>query len=314
MDKLQDEAEPPKQKKKKRDPAEMTDAERARFDAQDRERWEASAGAIIDSDDVLALFARELRKVVAGEELNGKLLYLIGTSRLLDRTMHAALKGTSAGGKSEIRNRVLAFFPPESVISFTSLTEKALIYDERDYRHKVLSMAEASATEEQSFQDYLLRELISEGRIRHNSPVKIGNNIVTRTVEKEGPVAFVVTTTKGKLHPENETRLLSLEIDDTERQTKAVLKKVAEVEGLDHAAGAISYEPWHDFQRWLERAETCSVLVPFANALALEIPPASVRLRRDFGQILRAIKAHALLHRQHRSHRRPGARRCRHRA
>ena len=289
-----------RKQKKVADPAEMTEAERALFDAQDRERWEASARHIIDSDNILALFTRELHKVIAGEELNAKLLYLIGTSRLLDRTMHAALKGTSAGGKSEIRNRVLAFFPPESVIAFTSLTEKALIYDERDYRHKILSMAEASATEEQSFQDYLLRELISEGRIRHSVPAKIGKEIITQTVEKEGPVSFIVTTTKGKLHPENETRLLSLEIDDTEKQTKAVLKKVAEVEGLDDDQAAINYAPWHDFQRWLEIAETRNVVVPFADALALAMPPASVRLRRDFGQILRAIKAHALLHRHHR--------------
>ena len=138
--------ESPKQRKKKRDPAEMTDAERARFDAQDRERWEASAGAIIDSDDVLALFARVWRKVVAGEEKNAKLLFLIGTSRLFKKCMSAAIKGPSSAGKSEIRRQVLEFFPPESVVSFTTLSEKALLYYQRDFAHKVLSMGEARAS------------------------------------------------------------------------------------------------------------------------------------------------------------------------
>jgi hypothetical protein len=42
------------------------------------------------------------------------------------------------------------------------------------------------------------------------------------------------------------------------------------------------------------------VVVPFADRLAKLIPPRSVRLRRNFSQLLLAIKAHALLHRYHR--------------
>src|SRR5262249_27274796 len=98
---------------------------------------------------------------------------------------------------------------------------------------------------------------------------------------------------------ENETRMLSLEINDSENQTRAVLDKVAEVEGLNHVDAQIDYEPWRDFQRWLEAGER-RVVVPFARKMVELIPPASVRLRRDAGQVLRAIKAHALLHREHR--------------
>ena len=82
-------------------------------------------------------------------------------------------------------------------------------------------------------------------------------------------------------------------------QTRAVLRKVAEVEGLNHSHAAIAYEPWRDFQRWLAVGSR-QVVVPFADVLSDLIPAASVRLRRDFGQMLRAVKAHALLHRQHR--------------
>jgi hypothetical protein len=188
-----------------------------------------SAAHIIESENVLDLFAQEQSKVIAGEETNGKLLYLVATSRLLDKTMNAAIKGTSAGGKSEVRKRILDFFPPESVIAFTSLSEKSLIYCEEGFEHKILSMGEAAATEELDFQDYILRELMSEGRIRHATVQKVGNEYISRTIEKNGPVAFMVTTTKNKLHAENETRMLSLEIDDSEGQTKAVLKKVAQV-------------------------------------------------------------------------------------
>jgi hypothetical protein len=273
-------------------------AEKKKVEAPDPDELWRNAGHIINHPKILDLFAAELRREIAGEETNGKLLYLVATSRLFDKTMHAAIKGTSAGGKSEIRKQVLQFFPPESIVALTSMTEKALIYFEGDLAHKIFSMAEAVATEEQSFQDYLIRELISEGRINHVTPQKIGDQITSVTIQKEGPVAFLVTTTKAKLHPENETRMLSLEIDDTEQQTKNVLRKVAEVRGLNHPC-VIDYEPWRNFQRWLESGDH-HVVVPYSETLAEMIPPAAVRLRRDFGQVLCAINAHALLHREQR--------------
>ena len=175
-----------------------------------------------------------------------------------------------------------------------------MLYYEDDFAHKILSMGEAAGADEQGLQDYLLRELISEGRLRYPVVQKIeGVGLTTVTIVKNGPVAFMVTTTRNSLHPENETRLLSLEIDDWEDQTRAVLNKIAQVEGLNQGGVAIDYEPWRDYQRWLEAGEL-RVVVPFAGELSEMIPAASVRLRRDFGQMLRAIKTHALLHRQHR--------------
>ena len=287
-------------KKKVADPAEMTEADRALYDAQDREQWGASAKRIIECGNVLDLFAQAWRKVVAGEEKNAKLLYLVATSRLFDKCMNAAIKGPSSGGKSEIRRQVLEFFPSEEVVSFTTLSEKALLYYQDDFPHKILSMGEAAGTEEQSLQDYLLRELISEGRLRYPVVQKVEKvGLVTVTVEKNGPVAFMVTTTKATLHQENETRILSLEIDDSDEQTKNVLDKVAQIVGMNTERAIIDYEPWRDFQRWLS-AGNCKVVVPFARELSELIPPRSVRLRRDFAQVLIAVKAHALLHRQDR--------------
>jgi hypothetical protein len=266
--------------------------------ATDPAELQRSADHIIKHPDILGLFEKEFGKLIAGEAVNGKLLYLVATSRLFDKPMSAAIKGTSAGGKSEIRKRLLDFFPMEDVISFTSLSEKSLIYVEDDFSHKILSMGEAAATDQQDFQDYLLRELISEGVLRHSVVQKNGNDLQTNTIVKHGPVAFLVTTTKNALHAENETRLLSLEIDDSEGQTRKVLDKIAQVSGL-RAAMSVDYGPWHDFQRWLATGER-RVVVPFADVMAKLIPPVAVRLRRDFNQFICAIQAHALLHREQR--------------
>jgi hypothetical protein len=94
-------------------------------------------------------------------------LYLVATSRLFDKCMHAAIKGPSSGGKSEIRRQTVEFLPPEDVVAFTTLSERALLFYQDDFAHKVLSMGEAAGVEEASLQDYLLRELISEGKLRY---------------------------------------------------------------------------------------------------------------------------------------------------
>jgi hypothetical protein len=71
------------------------------------------------------------------------------------------------------------------------------------------------------------------------------------------------------------------------------------LEGLNRKSQT-DLKPWQDYQRWLAAGEV-RVKVPFAVILARLIKHTkSVRLRRDFRQLLLAIKAHALLHREHR--------------
>ena len=281
---------------------EMTAEEEERFAEEDRKVWGASARHIIEDGDVLSAFSAAWRKVVAGEERNAKLLFLIATSRVFDTCMSTAIKGPSAAGKSNIRKTVLEFFPPEDVISFTTLSEKALLYYEDDFKHKILSMGEAAGTDEKEMQDYLLRELISDGVLRYPVVMKSsdGKSMTTTTVMKHGPVVFMATTTKAALNQENETRLLSIDIDDSEEQTRRVLDKVAEIVGRNAAKASMDFEPWRDYQRWLASGN-CAVDIPFAKELGRQIVSARApRLRRDFSQILLAIKAHALLNQHHR--------------
>ncbi len=102
--------------------------------------------------------------------------------------------------------------------------------------------------------------------------------------------SIIVTTTRIRLHPENETRLISIPVTDTQDQTKAVLRALA---GGDN--NPLDLQPWIALQTWLEHAKHL-VFIPFAKELAVQIPPVAVRLRRDFGAVLALIKAHAILH------------------
>jgi MarR family len=141
------------------------------------------------------------------------------------------------------------------------------------------------------FATYLMRSLLSEGRVRYETVEKTSEGMKPRLIEREGPTGLIVTTTAVKLHPENETRLLSLTVTDTQDQTRAVMAALAE----EADKAALNFESWQAFQVWLEGAEH-RVSIPYAKILADLIPPVAVRLRRDFGALLNLIRAHALLH------------------
>jgi hypothetical protein len=114
--------------------------------------------------------------------------------------------------------------------------------------------------------------------------------LVPKLIEREGPTGLIVTTTSLRLHPENETRILSLTVTDTREQTAAVFRALAN--GGTHG---VDLSPWRALQVWLATS-MCDVEIPFASTLANMVPPVAIRLRRDFKTVLTLIQAHALLH------------------
>ena len=103
-----------------------------------------------------------------------------------------------------------------------------------------------------------------------------------------------MTTTRTSLHPENETRLLSLTISDSSAQTAEILR------GLATERPQVNTEDWKALQRWIQHGDH-RVSIPYARELAEAINPLAVRLRRDFTALLTLIKSHALLHQQTRA-------------
>jgi hypothetical protein len=264
--------------------------ERAEAQATSEQAWEHCSG-LAKAPNILERFAAELAQSgVAGEVRTAKLLYLAVTSRLLERPVSIALKGPSSGGKSYVVERVLSFFPESAYYALTAMSERTLAYSEEPIKHRFLVIYEAAGMSGE-FATYLMRSLLSEGRVRYETVEKTSEGIKPRLIEREGPTGLIVTTTAVKLHPENETRLLSLTVTDTQDQTRAVMAALAEV--ADEATPDLA--TWHAFQVWLEGAEH-RVSIPYAKMLADLIPPVAVRLRRDFGALLNLIRAHALLH------------------
>ncbi len=264
----------------------------AESEAQERSRetW-AMCEHLALAPDVLALFAGEIGRRVAGEARTAKLLYLALTSRLLEKPVSVAVKGPSSGGKTYLTEQVLSFFPDAAYHALTAVSEKALAYSEEPIKHRFLVFFEAEGMAS-DFATYLMRSLLSEGRLRYEFVEKTSEGLTVRLIEREGPTGLIVTTTAVRMHPENETRLLSLTVTDTQEQTRDILASLAKGE-----AGGADTAPWHALQEWLASPAACRhVTIPYAPVLAELVPPVAVRLRRDFGAVLNLIRAHAVLH------------------
>ena len=264
--------------------------------AHQRERVEA--GELVDQPDILATFADVVQRLgLAGEEQHAQLLYLALTSRLLDRPVSLCVKGPSSSGKSFLVDTVLRAFPDDSYHALSAMSERALVYSQEPLSHRFLVIFEAAGLGS-DFASYLLRSLLSEGRLRYETVESTAQGLRPRSIEREGPTGLIVTTTKTALHPENETRLFSITVRDDRQQTRSVLRAAA-LEASGQTPEPPDLKPWHALQRWLSSGERRAV-IPYARWLAENISDAAVRMRRDFTALLHLIQAHAILHQAHR--------------
>ena len=244
---------------------------------------------------ILDAFAADLRCLgVVGEERSAQVVFLAVVSRLLDCIVSVAVKGPSAAGKSYTTTTALRFFPERAFYRFSGMSDRFLAYDTEPVAHRMIVVAEAAGMGEAG--EYVVRTLLSEGRLDWGTVEKGSGGLQPRRIVKEGPCGLVITTTAVRLHPENETRLLSLPVDDTRAQTRRVLGSLAAAAEQGGEQSAPDFGAWHALSDWLEGGER-RVVIPFARRLSEEVPPVAVRQRRDFGQLLTLVRAHALLHR-----------------
>jgi hypothetical protein len=258
---------------------------------------------IIENENILDLLTKTLDSGgLVGEERTVKLLYLCLTTRFLPNLVSAAIKGESSGGKSYVVNEMLRLFPKSAYYVMTSMSDKALIYSEESFKNRFLIIQEIEGVRNEEV-DYLIRVLLTDGCIKHEVTGK-------GPIVKDGPTGLITTTTRISLHPENETRYLLLNIDDSEEQTKRIM--AAQAEQAARGRGATTQtdqgrelKRWIAFQRWLKLANH-DVIIPYAPAVSELVNPEAIRLRRDFSKLLDLIKAHAIIHQHNRKTDREG--------
>ena len=118
-----------------------------------------------------------------GEEANKGLVYLVGTSRLLEDPLSCSIISQSAAGKSVLAEAVERLMPPEDVRLYSRVTQNGLFYIEGDgLVHKLMIIEERAGAESA---DYSIRALQSKKKLIQAVPVKNPETgkITTQTID-----------------------------------------------------------------------------------------------------------------------------------
>jgi hypothetical protein len=238
------------------------------------------------------------KRGLAGDAKNAKTIYLDLSSRLLRRPINRLVQGPSGAGKNYLVDSVLALFPEDAFIQITASSERAFVFDDTDFRHKGLVIAESATMAQSSPGAVLLRSFAWGDKITYKitEKQKSGKH-VTRTVTKEGPVALITTSVRG-VDDEMATRFLTLSIPDTADYSTQIVEEISR-----QLAGGACNEDVTAFvaaQRWLQVTGVHDVVVPYATRLKDLVSITTVRMRRDYQQLGTTIQASALVHQRQR--------------
>lgn len=257
-------------------------------------RSQGGGGDLAKLPKILQRVARDLERAgLAARDDEAKLLYLVMMSRVLGRPVSVVLKGQSAVGKSFLVERVLGLFPESAYLRRTAMSDKALIYSKEPLSHRVLVIYEMDGIPSGQG-EYILRSLISEGHIDYEVTVPDEHGeFTTQRVYREGPTGLILTTTRSRVHQENETRLISIELDDSPDITKKIMMASA----TEH--DVIDTDEWHALQEWIAGADH-NVVISYFETLVDRIPAVAPRLQRDVPTLKSLIESHAILHQQSR--------------
>jgi DNA primase catalytic core len=241
---------------------------------------------------ILADFAR---CGVVGEESNKLIAYLAATSRKLDAPLAVMVQSSSAAGKSSLMEAVLAFMPEEDKVQYSAMTGQSLFYmGAMNLKHKILALAEEAGAARAS---YALKLLQSEGVLSIASTGKDPETgkLVTQEYRVDGPVMIFSTTTAIDNDEELLNRCLTLGVDESREQTRAIhelQRQKRTLDGLFAKQAKSQVLKAHQNAQRLLRA--LAVRNPYADALTF--PDERTRLRRDHEKYLTLIDTIALLH------------------
>ena len=237
-------------------------------------------------------FLSDMRKGgLVGEEQNASLVYTVATSRVRPRPLNLLVKGQSAAGKNFLVGSVMELLPAGSVHELTGASEKGFYnLEEEELMHSVVYLQERS---ESAGTIHPSRLLISEGRLIRFVSVRRGGGWVTERQETAGPVAFVSTTTEDKVQIDDETRHVSIWIDESQEQTERLLE-------LNPGGGFHLPEKrkkiWHEVQRLIEERASIPIKFPrWRQSLVRFTRTDDIRVRRYFPSFVRAWETVTLI-------------------
>jgi hypothetical protein len=235
-----------------------------------------------------------------GEPESLLIAYLAALSRKLPEPLSVLFCARSGAGKSTMQDRICEVTPPEDLVSYTSVTGRALFYaDENALKNKLLAIDEEDGASEAA---YALRSLQSAGQLSTlytRSDPQSGKQKAEHT-RVVGPTAIFSTTAHPEaLDYETRNRFLILTVNESKEQTRRILERQRwnyTIEGLrarEDREAVISRQ--RNVQRLIEPVH---VVIP--PTVALPFPWEQLILRREHKKFLTLVAAITLLHQHQR--------------
>ena len=256
----------------------------------------------LKSENLMDRIANDMNTLgYVGEDTNKRLSYRIAISRKLANPLSAIIISQSGAGKSGLASMLESLVPPEDVVFWSRLTPQALYYVEKDFLKRKLVVIEERDGSDAA--DYSIRALQSKHKLVQSVPIKdpATGNIRTRSMEVEGPAAFLETTTKLQINPENATRCFEIYLDESPAQTERIqeIQRHAKTPmGLDLRIQSKYIEHiHHNAQRLLEDVP---VGIPYGDLLTF--PSSWLRTRRDQVRFLNLLEAVTFLYQKQREY------------
>ncbi len=231
-----------------------------------------------------------------GEQGTKKLALICGLSARSGTPIQPSTHAQSSAGKNALWDATLSLFPEEMVVRRSGLSAKALFRTEADLKGAVLYLQEVAGSEEAS---YTIRVMQSDGRLEYEATEKMPDGSMRNVVHQtEGPTVIVQTTTQNHLHPENETRVFPIYIDESEEQTGRIVGSIlreASGESVDPEERERVLQGWRDAVRLLSPS---AVVIPYAERI--EIPNFPIRIRRDAQRLIDVVRVISWMHQHQR--------------
>ena len=231
---------------------------------------------------------------VAGEEENVLIIWIAFSSRFLKEPISLLIKGESSSGKSFPVKMICRVIPEEGYRVLSDASQQSFYYMKDSISFTSFVVMEADGAQKV---EYPMRVMQSEGMVEIQVTEKDPDTGEWETHRRrvEGPINFIITTTKASIHNENETRNLSIYMDESLDQTRRIIEKTSDkyLDVYDDVP-LKELKRMQNFQRVLIKHDR--VIIPYIKKISEKFHLDVLRVRRDFNKLVALIETLALVH------------------
>lgn len=244
----------------------------------------------LKSPTLLADIGEELDYTIRGEEQNKMSLFLLCLSKDFD-PQAIYLMGSSSAGKSYLINQVLGFMPDDCVERFTRSSAHGLEYffKDKNMSGRILVIQETLGGEQA---EGSLRPLISKDQDGLRI-VTVDFNRQAKVFNINGCPVYITSTADVDIEHQMTTRVWFLSPDESEEQTREILKYQAKKASSLVDIQSKKKELIKDSVKLLR---SYKIVVCYAEKLQEKFPANKIKYRRDFEKLLTLVKCSAHLH------------------